>query len=489
MIQPSYFLPVLLLMLLLGGCENIDIVKRTGVSVDTNAYYTAYQKAPTDAWQQINFDNKIYTGKTLSFAMNEPTDSYGVVFVCPSKRRDLPHDIYVFYATAAEMTLLDFKCRKAQDEIVTRALYGKISGVNLATSANSDGELVHIALSSTVSSNVLEAYAEQVPTGRRDAVAYKGKHSLAGNFIEKPEAFLITRNIGSSTSVDSEKINLGFDSGSSYSANFNFAHESPVTISGKNDTDNMSASVSFLSQNKSLLKLFETTQTSFSFVPIPLDAFTSKVEGFFNQNEFIPGEGHELNATVYSADGKIDREVRKFFTLSNAQPHNINLPKAIDFPVSLTPKSTGKYQFIDSTWSEYNDVGSGKTQLYRWVIDGSAADLPADKKPDVEVTKVRWNVHVTPGWISNLSRTSGSFSLTLPVNFESSAQKRGVSVDVWSDDWSFETGTSLEWEFTAFATSDKGSSGAVIEYLLNRNIVENYTFTRASMRSSFVATP
>jgi len=104
--------------------------------------------------------------------------------------------------------------------------------------------------------------------------------------------------------------------------------------------------------------------------------------------------------------------------------------------------------------------------------------------PDVKVTKVQWIVHATPGWLNQKSRTEGNFVLSIPEKFESEAYSKGVRVPVWSENWSFKAGTPVDWEITAFSTDENGSPGALIEYLLNRNIVENYRFSKSYLRST-----
>ena len=488
MMRLSFILPFILLLV---ACEKV-IVSRTGVSVDTNAFYTAYQKDPTSSWKQINYNNDTFILETVSFTVEEENDPYAVVFVCPSKRRDLPNDVFVYYATAAEMSLVDFRCRKPSDEISTRPVYGKIGGVksaSLSNPHNPQGELVHMALSSTVSLVTLEAYAANIAIGRRDAVAYKGKQSATGNFVEQPDTFFIARGFTAGLFSDSQKADLGFgESFTGYTAPFKPESLSTVQLTGQSETDDVSTELNFLSSRKSLLNLVKTNQPTFSFMPIPLDKFTgADIGGFFNQNEFNPGEGHELHASVMSSAGKVEREVRKFFTLSDAQSHTINLPKKIDFTPALSLVNNGKYQFINTSWSEYNDSASGKTELYRWIFEGASAKLAGGAKSAVGVTKVRWSVYITPGWMSKVSRTPGSFSLTLPTKYETDVtfvvrdEKRE---NVWSDDWSFQENTPVDWELTAFTASEKASAGDVIEYLQNRNFAENYSFTEAYFRSS-----
>ena len=473
-------------VLTLAGCNNVPKVERASVSIDTNAYYTAYQKDPGSTWQQINFNNDKFILETLTFTLEEFTDPYAVVFVCPSRRRDLPHDIFVYYATAEEMRLIDFKCRKAPDEIIKRSLYGSINGVQPATISNPQGELVHLALSLNDSFNVLEAYAAVVTSGRRDAVAYKGKHSPLGNYVESPETFYIRRGIATAITEKAERRDFGFGEFGGYTADFDPAARSTVNVTGFAATDILSSEVNFLSTNKSLLNLIETTQPTFEFIPVPLDTYTGLHDGFSNANEFNPGEGHELKVSVHSASGELDREAIKFFTNSTAQSHNIVLPKVINFLPTMSLSKTDKYQSINVAWDEYADPSVGDTRLYRWVFEGQAAKLDDGVQTKVDVSKVRWNVYVTPGWAKKQTRTAGSFVINLPVNYISSASVDGKPVNVWSDDWSFQNNTPVSWELTVFSTSDKGSSGAVVEYLLNRNIVENYSFSQVRARSTIV---
>ena len=485
MIRFVILLLVALTLLMTSACER-TVVSRTGVSVDTRAYYTAYQKNPTSPWRQINFNNRSYTLETQSFTVDKPTDPYAVVFVCPSKRRDVPHQVFVYYATAAEMTLLDFGCKKPPADIVKKPLYGKIGGVTLADLEDPQaGELVHLALSSTDSLTALEAYAAKVPVGQRDVVAFKGKQIASANVVIKPEAFVIAREV-SSLSEASERVDVAFGSAlGGYSADFDPANESSVAITGVNAGEDFSAEVSFLSTNKSLLKLVQTKQQSFQFTPVPLDEFTgADLGGFFNSNEFYPGEGHELSVTVGSADGQIEREVRKFFTVSNAATHKLHLPRAIDFSPTLSLQSITQFQKMSMAWPEYEDIAAGKTQLYRWVFDGTAAQVSGEKQPDPIISQVRWYVHATPGWLNLVSETAGNLSLTLPVKYDVDVVRDGENVDVWPDDWSFRAATTVDWTFSVFSSDEQGDSGAIVEYLLNRNIVENYTFTQVYRRSS-----
>ena len=478
----SYFLPV---FLLLSGCEKVNVVERVGVSVDTNAYYTAYRKNPLDPWEQINFNNADFTLETLTFTVEELSDPYSVVFVCPSSKRDLPHEVFVYHATAAEMTLLDFKCRKSASEIKQRALYGTIGGVNVATLSNRQGELVHMSLSATTTTNALEAFAAEVPIGARDVIAVKGLQSQTDNIIEAANEFYIRREVVSALTEKSQKVDIGF--GEDYGgfwAVFDQAKKSHVTITGKKDTDNISAKVGFLSRNKSLLTLAQSNQTEFDFVPVPLAEYTGLFDGFPGKNEFQPNEGHELSAIVASPSGQTERAVRKFFTQSDRLTHVISLPKEIDSAPTLSLINSDKFETINTTWSEYKDPDSGETQLYRWIFKGETAEMPTDVEREVEVSSLNWHVHVTPGWINRLARTSGKYSLVLPVKYPAFAQSGGKSVNVWSDDWSFKIGTPIDWELTAFTTSKTGNPGVMIDYMLNRNIVEDYSFTESFLRST-----
>ncbi len=467
----------------LSACDT-PVTERVGVSVDTNAYYTAFQKSPTTPWTQINYNNAAYEPETLSFTVEELTDSYAAVFVCPSTRRDVSHKVYSYYATAAEMTLLDFTCKKPPGDILQSAMHGTISGVSLATLSNPRGELVHLALSSTQSLVALEAFAAEVPIGKRDVVAMKGLQKIGENIIDTPTQFAIFRGFASLTEK-SQRADFGFSrSIAGYAADFNTADEATVTIIGTSANDTLLTEVSFLSRNKSLLNLVSTNQISWKFLPVPLDALTNAdLGGFFNINEFQPGEGHELSAIVMTSDGKADREVRKFFTVSETS-HTLNIPKKIDSSPTLLLNSVDQLQSIDAAWLEYKDSTSGKTQLYRWTFEGTAGKLTGDDAPDVEITKLQWFVHATPGWLNNATRTVGAYSFSLPVKYDSVVVSNGKKIDVWSDAWSFQSGTPINWEFTAFTTDENGSSGAIIEYLLNRNFVENYRISQAHLRSS-----
>lgn len=480
---------LLIATLLITSCDSRVVIERVGVSVDTNAYYTAYQKASTSEWNQINFNNAAYEPETLSFTLEELTDSYGVVFVCPSQRRGVPHKVFAYFATGAEMTLLDFSCKKPPQDVLQSSMYGVINGVTPATLANPQGELVKVALSSTRTVTALQAFAAEVPIGTRDVVAIKGLQKAGENTIDTPKQFAIYRGF-TELNEKPQKTDFSFDGSSfanslpGYSADFNQADESSVVITGVNENDVLLTEVGFLSINKTLINLVSTDQSTAKFLPVPLDEFTNAdLGGFFNLNEFQPSEGHELSATVKTADGLIEREVREFFTLPISL-HTLNLPKAIDFAPTFLVTNEKALQKINPVWSEYKDDASGKTQLYRWVFEGSAGKLSGKNLPSVEVKGVQWLIHITPGWLSNANRTAGTFSLSLPVKFDSVATSGGRSVDVWSDSWSFESGTPIDWELTVFVTDEKGSSGAIIEYLLNRNFAENYRFSKVYLRSS-----
>lgn len=482
---------IISLSLLLFACDKVVVVERTSVSVDTNAYYTAFQKNPDEEWNEINFNNDAYLPETYTLTIEELNDPYAVVFVCPSDKSHLPHQVFVYYATPQEMRLIDFTCRIAPEEIKYRPVYGKINGVERATLNNPQGELVHLALSNSVSLNILGAYAAEVAKGRRDIVAFKGKHALNDIEVESPESFLIFRRVTDGANLNALRADAGFTStDAGYAAPFNLDARSTVVVNGLNAGEVADSEVRFVSTNKSVLHLVKSKENNFSFLPVPLKASTKELgDTFSNPDEFDKHEGHEINVKVMDNSGNIDRQVTKFFTLSNAQQHVVNFPDPLDTMPNLSSQTSGKYQIISATWNEYNDELDGEAKLYRWIFEGQAADPAVDTTSNSSVVanridNVRWVVNISPAWLKLTNRTPGVFSFSLPKNFISRVERNNSIVDVWSDDWGFKAGTAISWEFGVYSASDSGNVENIVDYLINRNIVENFSLSEVHARAT-----
>jgi len=473
-----------LLIPLLLACEALsNKVDHSSVSVDTNAHYAVYQKAPTKEWIPITSNNLFFGFKTVTFTVDDEQSAYGIVFVCPSSRTDRPHEVHVYYSTKAEMSLIDFNCRKPVDEIIEKPLYGNLVGVRMGD-ISTEGEYVRLALSSNVMLDAWEAYAAIVRAGTRDIVAVKGSQPVAGE-IEKKD-FLIRRKVQLPISDDPFKIDIDF-SGSSlsyFNKAFDSDSESTVNITGASAEDVIKANIGFLSRNKTQLNLVSSNQSSFTFLPVPLEEFTGVVNEFVNRFEFNPGEGHELLVSV-SADDKITREVSKFFTTSEGEVHALNLPKPISAPPLLALRQVGGLQSLALNWRAYQDDASGITRMYRWVVDGFAAPALETKPASVAVEQVRWHINVTPGWLNTFGITSGEYTLVIPTHFEGAPGNVTITDnDFWRQEWSFQTRSPVGWQMSAISVTRDNKAEAVIDYLLNRNFDESLQFSQVYTRST-----
>jgi len=494
---PIKVLALTLTALLLSACEQIkNAVDHSAISVDTNAYYSVYQKSNSDNWRAIITDNFTFGFKTVTFNLDDSDAGFGVVFVCPSSRPDRPHEVHVYYSTKSEMELINFNCRKSLDEIIEKPVYGSVSGVQMGDAANPEGEFARLAISSDVALDVWEAYAAVVRTGTRDIVGVKGKHAGDGGILA--EKFLIRRKLQLAASAVPYSQNVDFSGAdiSFFTRKFDENSRSIVNITGKNQGDIVQSNISFLSRNKTVLDLLSSTQDSFSFLPVPLDKFTETVDDFVRISEFNPGEGHELLVSARSSDGSATREVSKFFTVSEGVVHDMNLPASVpdkDKP-RLALTKIDDMQSIDLNWNKYQDAASGNTRLYRWEVEGeSAAHLP-DKAPVETIGRVKWHITVTPGWLSTVGVIGTNYTLRVPTHYED-GQSDGVidKDDAWRKEWGFKATTPVDWQMSAISVTqtdenddgiEDNNAGNVIDYLLNRNIGENLQYSQVYVNST-----
>lgn len=485
-----------LIVVLLSGCEQIiNAVDHEAVTVDTNAYYSVYQKTSSDSWRIMTSDNINFGLQTTTFTLGDSQSAFGVVFVCPSRRADRPHEVHVYYSTKAELELVDFNCRKSLDEIIEKPLYGAVKGVAIASSVNPDGEFVRLAMSRDVALDAWEAYAVMVRTGTRDVVGLKGKQAADG--LVKSEKFLIRRKVQLAASAVPFPLDVDFSGVdfSFYTENFDENSRSIVNITGKNQGDIIQSNLAFLSRNKTVLDLVSSTEDSFSFLPIPLKKYTQTVDDFVNRFEFNPGEGHELLVSANSStDGAVTRETSKFFTVSEAVVHEMHLPKAISDAnrPSLALVNTGDMQRIALKWNKYQDPESGETKIYRWKVEGLAGEPLPDKKPAEDVGQVNWFITVTPGWLNSVGSTDGKYALVIPTHFENGQSDGSIDKDdYWHKEWGFKASTPVSWQMSAVSAAQNNKAEDVIDYLLNRNIGDDLQFSQVYVRSSteHLATP
>jgi len=468
----------------LAACENT--VKHISMTVDTNAYYSAYQRKPADEWRPLDYGNSRYDIRTLTFNVENENTPYSLVFVCPSSRGDLPHEVYVYYSTAKEMNLIDFKCRRAAVDIITKPLYGKVLGVNTADSINTQGEFVHLGLSRDVSLNVHEAYAAIVASGQRDIVGYKGKQAIDSNIVQSPEKFIIQRGISLALTEKPQEVDVDFsgDSSTFYTKDFNPTSISTVSISGLAENEQLSAKVGFLSEKKTYLELASSKASSFSFLPVPLTNAEDVDDASFSN--FNLGEGHELEVNVLDDEGKVSRQARKFFTESNSEVHEMRLPPVISNTPALSLQNQGDLQQISASWKQYqtgDDELSAK--LYRWELTGIAAPYLETEKPATIVGAVKWIISITPGWLEGSSNSGGSYAMRLPTDFDTDVfGPQGDKFYVWRKEWGFRASSPVDWEMSAISVSDNANSQDVVDYTLNRNFVRNFSYGQVYLRDS-----
>lgn len=475
---------VLLCLQLLSACENK--VNHTSVSVDSNAYYAVYQKDLGEAWKTVSYDNTDFGFETITFNVDGVSSPYSVVFVCPSSRVDRPHEVFIFHTTPAEIKLLDFKCRKVEEDIVQKALYGEVLGVQMASSTNPQGEMAVIGVSKDVSIGAHEAYASLVKGGSRDFVAMKGK--LQGIWIGQPEVFYIKRSVNIGLSLLPFTSNVDFtgnDIGVTL-RNFNEAERTTININNTNAGDVLDANIGFLSRNKTFLELAKSQQPNFSFVPVPLDEYTQPVDGFVNAWEFYPGEGHELKIQTYNAEGKVSRQFWKLFTKSDASKNiTVNLPTALGGSTALALQNDDDLQSIIVNWNAYSDFSVGNTGIYQWTFQGLAAPYEAGLKPTVVAEHVKWIVTVTPGWLASASRSSGNYTLLLPTNFNTLVKDFSNNLkNGWRKEWGFRASSPVDWELAAITISNGSTAEDVVNYLLNRKFQKGFEFTQSYTRST-----
>lgn len=485
-IRTFKFIAIVGTLIALSACENTTV--QTSMTVDSNAYYSAYQRKPTDEWIALDYNNARYDITTRTFNVENDSTPYSIVFVCPSSRGDQAHEIYVYYSTAKEMNLIDFKCRRAAADIISKPLYGKILGVKTADKIDPQGELVHLGLSRDVALDVHEAYAAIVTSGSRDIVAYKGKQASDSNAVQTPETFIIQRGVSLALTIKPQEIDVDFRDGSStfYKTSFDPALRSNVVINGLAQNENVSAKVGFLSEKKTYLALARSSSPNFSFIPVPLTA-ADDVESATREN-FKAGEGHELVVNVTDADGLISRQVSKFFTESNAVNHSMFLPPAISNQPALSLVNEGDLQQITAAWKPY-ETGSVEqpTRMYQWVFTGIAAPYLEGQNPRVNVGAVKWIVSITPGWLEGTSNAinNGSFAMRLPMSFDTNVlSQKGDKIYVWRKEWAFRASSPVDWELSAISVSDDANSQDVVDYSLNRNFVRNFSFAQVYLRDS-----
>ena len=476
---------LVLFAVMLAACDFLENkVNHTAVSVDTNAFYSVYQKKPSDSWRVLT-ENNIKGLETITFTVADKNTAFGVIFVCPSKQGDRAHEVHVYYATKAEMERLNFFCLISIDEIIMKPMYGGVNGVTMADINNASGDVVRLAFSKDQSLDVWEAYATLVRSGTRDIVGIRGKS--IGEGIISPERFLIRRQFPLAANTEASNLDVDFSGRDSsyYTAAFDPNTASTVNIIGAKNEDSISAKIGFLSRSQTLLKLDESSSDSFTFLPVPLQEFTEIVDEFYNPFEFNPGEGHELVVTAKAADGLVSREVTKLFTLSDNVTHNVQLPEPVQNFPQLALNKNGDVQNLVIKWNAHNDAASGQTRVYRWIVQGQAADYITDKVPENIVDDVKWHITVTPGWLNAIGARN-EYTLVIPTHFENGLSNvENIKVkNSWRKEWSFKVSSEVQWEMSAIAVADENKADAVIEYLLNRNFENDIQFSQVYTRSS-----
>lgn len=475
---------LVILASLMLACENpIDNrAKHSGISVDTNAYYAAYQKGNEGDWQIIHSENTLFELKTVTFAVSENKEAYGMVFVCPSQEEGSPNEVYVYYGTAEEMSLIDFNCKKSLGDVGKKAIYGSVKGVTIADLANPQGELVRLAmLDQTL--DVWEAYALTVRSGKRDIIALKGRQS--GNDLE-PDSILIRRNMNVPATAEPLSEILDFDNASSstFVKRFSESDRSTVNISGNAEGNKLQASVSFISKNATTIRLQSSAKDKFTFLPVPLLEYTGD-GAKTNRSEFNPGEGHGLSVIAVSEDGVERSKAIKFFTTSEGLTHNLHLLKPITRSPQLSAKSVDDSQSVILKWNRYQDDVSGEASFYQWLIKGTAADFLTDKAPTVKASRVVWHVAVTSGWLAAVGASGEIFTLVLPAHFELGAYDGAITVDSdWRHEWGFKAGTVLSWEMSAITANEKSTVEDVVDYLSNGKFGKDLAFSEVKVNST-----
>lgn len=472
---------LVLISLFVSACENT--VSHTSVTLDSNAVYAVYRKSPSDEYRVIAHNNNRYSLKTVTFTVEKKTSPYTMLFVCPSNRGNNPHEIYIYYATAEEMNIVDFKCRRADEDIIEKPVYGKVSGVSVANSQDNIGEIARVALSNEVSLDAHEAYALIVKSGQRDAVAYKGKQSVSGLVVDKPETFYIERGKALALTTDPQVIDVDFNGGEIgvYVSEFG-SEPSSVTVQGLNEGERLTSTLGFLSEKKTYLELKASEAQSFSFTEVPLTVADEDVK--LEESNFHPGEGHELIVTAHDSNDDEARKYTEIFTVSKDKIHNIALPSTMSNSPAATLINLGDLQEIIVSWNSYLNSGF-TTGLYRWQFEGLAAPHQEGEAPDIEVNNVKWVVYVTPGWLKQIGGTKNSYALKLPTDFELNLKDDvGDPIYAWRKEWAFRASTVVNWELSAFSMSEEARANDIVEYLLNRKFDKSFSFTQANIRNS-----
>ncbi|MDX1810593.1 MAG: hypothetical protein R3240_01480 [Gammaproteobacteria bacterium] len=456
------------LTLLLFACDVNTPVQKSAVSINSRAFFTVFQEGPGAPFESrlIGQNNTTYRPISISFTVPKPDSPYTVVFVCPSKGVK-PHEVYVFYATPAEMNTINFTCKRAQDEILLRPIYGKISGVTLPTVDSPVAEKARIAFSRDSQIDGWEGFATKVRAGQRDIIALKGAQAASGDI--DPSTLYINRGVSQGISEDSVEIDVDFTGADNkaFLADFDAANASTVNISGAAAGETIISKVGFVTTNKSYLELAASSQSSYSFIPVPLGRFQGAVANFTNKAEFNPGEGHELVAEIDGSDGLPQRKVYKYFTESIGETHNVVIPRALPSQPVVGVRGKSKYQEVILNWNAYNDSAAGNTLLYRWTLQGGKAEPSADYPDESNIGEARWILQVTPGWAKAVNGSSSNFSIVLPTSFTvtGTVDKRPP----WHEEWAFKSAADIEWEFSAVEVKSRFTAEAVVEHFLNGN--------------------
>lgn len=496
-----WLVAIVSLALVLTACENK--VAKTAVSITTNAYYTAFQDATDGEWlTRLNsHNNNLYRSLTISFTVPDKQSPYAVAFVCPSVSGTKPHEVFAFFGTPSELDVLDFNCKRAQEDILMRPIYGSISDLHVTTTFERNGEQALISLGDGITIKGWEAYAKMARAGIRDVIAYKGRQ-VVGLPIT-PEKFYIRREAAVGLTDEFAEVNISFSEDiAAYTASFNAEDTSSVNISGVSTGEVVTSRVGFLSDNKSFLPLAESNQLNFSFLPVPLETYTGALAGFVNHNEFNPGEGHELVAEIRDVNDQLVRKVQKIFTHSNSVTHNLVVPQAIAATPVVGFKTQGNIQQPILNWTVFNDTDPAKqTKLYRWELTSNGADPLPEHDVQINPQQVHWIVHVTPGWLAKAANSTQNFSVQLPADFKVARtikNSKGEDVSAWRQEWSMEATAEVNWEYVAITVSNDFTAKDVVDYFLNRNfdvLIENngeYTpndFTFAESYARAIAKP
>lgn len=471
-----------LVMLVLSGCPGLFDAppeERSTVTVDSNAYYSAFKKSESNEWRIMRANNASFAPKTMTLTVVKDAP-YGAVFVCPAQRIGEKTTVNIYYATSAEMGFLDFSCRKTLEDTVDLPVYGELTGIEIADLDHPTGDVVRLALSDEVTFDVWESYAANVRTGKRDFVGVKGVYE---DRKFKPKSLLVRRNINVSK-LKSGIVNLDFTEDNARLTAFSEASRSTVNIEGLQAEEQLEADVSFISLNKTSFSLEKSISPNFKFLPMPLEKIIDSSLFSISPDQFYPTEGHVLSVMVKSKEGLVTRQSLKLFTESNGETHNLHLPKNILTRPQVSSKIENELQAMDLQWARYQDEEQGAARLYQWTIAGVAAKYLEDKEPAFVNDDLEWRLTVTQAWLTAIGAGKENIILSLPTYFEVGDKTGEVTeYDYWRREWSFRPDTVISWEMSVATASADNSTESLVDYLTNKNLTDDFQFSQVYIRS------